>query len=299
MRVNPNHSYTLLAEMETSQDALNKAVDQLASGKRVALPSDDPAAFTANLHSLADSAAADRFTKNAGSAVTLAQQADSTLSSVLSSLTQAVSLGTQGASGSLTATNRNAIATQVQGLLSDVLALANAKSSGGQPLFSGTVVPAAVFTSDSSAASGFVYNGNDGVNQTSIGNDLQVSTGVPGDQIFLSADGNVLGSLHALVSALQSGDTTGIANATSAVSTAITHVSQQRVLYSNTISQAQIQETYLSQETLSLTTQQTALTSIDLPTAATNLTQAQTAHSAILAVAAKILPVSLLDYLKA
>ena len=54
----------------------------------------------------------------------------------------------------------------------------------------------------------------------------------------------------------------------------------------------------LFRSTISLSSQQAALTSIDLSTAATNLTQAQTAHSAILAVAAKVLPVSLLDYLK-
>ena len=68
--------------------------------------------------------------------------------------------------------------------------------------------------------------------------------------------------------------------------------------YANVVNQANAQESYLSQETLSLSSQQTALTGIDLSTAATNLTQAQTAQSAILAVAAKVLPVSLLDYLK-
>ena len=186
----------------------------------------------------------------------------------------------------------------MQGLLSSVLSQANTATSGGQPLFAGTANPSAAFVADSTSSSGFTYAGNSGVNQAAIGNNLSVATGVPGDQIFLSTSGNVLGSLNSLVTALQSGSTTDIANATTAVSSAISHVSQQRVLYSNTVNQAEDQETYLSQETLSLSSQQSALTAIDLSTAATNLTQAQTAHSAILAVAAKILPVSLLDYLK-
>lgn len=297
MRVNTNQSSLLLADMQASQQNLNTAVNQLASGQRVATPSDDAAAFAANLRSLASSAAVDRYTKNASSAITLGQQADSSLSSVITSLTQAVSLGTEGASGSLTSTDRAAIATQVQGLLANVLSQANS-TSGGQSLFAGTANPTVAFTADSTSSSGFTYSGNSGVNQTAIGNNLSVATDIPGDQIFLSSSGNVLGSLNSLVTALQSGSTTDIANATAAVSSAISHVSQQRVLLSNSVNQAQDQETYLSQETLSLSSQQSALTSINLSTAATNLTQAQTANTAILAVAAKVLPVSLLDYLK-
>ena len=297
MRVNTNESSLLLAQMQSSQQALNTAVNQLATGQSVSTPADNAAAFASNLRSLAASANVDRYTKNADSAVTLAQQADSALSGVITSLTQAVSLGTEGASGSLSSTNRSSIATQVQGLLANVLSQANS-TSGGQSLFAGAANPTAAFTADPTSPYGFTYNGASSVNQTAIGNTLSVATGVPGDQVFLNPNGNVLGSLNSLITALKSGSTADIASATASVSSAISTVSQQRVLLGNTVNQAQDQETYLSQETLSLSSQQAALTSIDLSTAATNLTQAQPANSAILAVAAKILPVSLLDYLK-
>lgn len=297
MRVDSNQSAALLADMQNSQNALSTAVGQLASGKRVATPSDDPAAFAANVRSLAASAAVDRYTSNAESVVSRAQMTDSTLSSVVSSLTQAVSIGTQGASSSLTTANHAALVTEAQGLLANVLALANL-SYQGRSLFSGTATPAAAFTTDSSSGSGYTYNGNSGVNQTAIGDGLNVATNIPGDQIFLSPVGSVLGSLNSLITALGSGSSADVATATSAVSTAIAHIGQQRVVYANVSNQALAQESYLSQETLSLTSQQSASTGIDFATAATNLTQAQTAHSAILAVAAKVLPVSLLDYLK-
>ncbi len=297
MRVDANQSAALIADMQNSQDALSTAVSQLASGKRVATPSDDPAAFGADVRSLAASAEVDRYTSNADAVVNRAQMADSALSSVVNSLTQAVSIGTEGASSSLTTANHAALVTEAQGLLANVLAQANL-SYQGSSLFSGTATPADTFTANASSANGYTYNGNSGVNQSAIGDGLQVATNVPGDQIFLSSAGNVLGSLNSLVTALQSGSSTDVATATSAVSAAIEHVGQQRVVYANVTNQAQAQESYLSQETLSLTSQQSALTGIDFSTAATNLTQAQTAHSAILAVAAKVLPVSLLDYLK-
>ena len=297
MRVDANQSAALIADMQQSQQAVTTAVGQLASGLRVSTPSDDPTAFAEDLRSVAASSRFDRFTSNAQSVVSRAQAADSSLSSVIISLNQAVSLGTEGANGSLTPANKAALATQVQGILSNVLAQANV-GYAGTPLFAGTVATTTPFTADSTAASGFTYTGNSGVNQTTIGDGLQVATNVPGDQIFLSASGNVLGSLNTLATALQSGSSTDIATATAAVSTAIGHVSQQRVLYADTVNQADDQESFLSQETLSLSSQQSSLTGIDLSTAATNLTQAQTANTAILAVAAKVLPVSLLDYLK-
>lgn len=297
MRVDSNQANALIADMQSSQQALSVAVGQMASGKRVATPADDSQAFGNDLRSLAMSATVDRYTKNAGSVVSRAQMADAALSSVVTSLTQAVSIGTEGASGSVTTANRSALVTEVQGLMSDVLSRANL-SFGGVPLFSGTATPATAFTEDASTADGFVYNGNNGVNQTSIGDGLEVASNVPGDQIFLSSSGSVLGSLHQLVTALQGGSTAEISSATAAVSTAIAHVGQQRVIYSNAVTQADAQESYLSQETLTLTSQQSSLTDVDMASAATALTQAQTAHAAILAVAAKVLPVSLLDYLK-
>ena len=297
MRVDPNQSRALLAEMQQSEQTLSTATSQLASGKRVVLPSDDPEAFGANVRSVAASAAVDRYTKNAETVVIQAQQADAALSSVVSSLTQAVSLGTEGANGTVSSSDRSALAAQVQGLLANVLTQANLRV-GGQSIFGGTATGTDAFTADSTSSSGFLYNGDSGVNQVSIGDGLQVALDVPGDQVFLGGAGGVLGSLTQLVAALKSGTTDEISTATSAVNAAIAQVGQQRVVYANAVTQAQSQESYLSQETISLSSQQSSLTGIDLSTAATNLVQAQTAHSAVLAAAAKVLPTSLLDYLK-
>jgi flagellar hook-associated protein 3 FlgL len=58
------------------------------------------------------------------------------------------------------------------------------------------------------------------------------------------------------------------------------------------------QESYLSQETVTLTSRQTALVGVNMATAATNLSQAELTNSAVLAAAAKVLPQTLLQYLQ-
>ncbi len=297
MRVDPNLYQSVDAAMQQSEQSLQTASQQLSSGKRVSLPSDDPLAFATDVQSLAASANVDRYTKNADAVLSQAQMADSALSNVVTTLTQAVSLGTEGANDSVTSDQRAVLAEQVQALLSNVLMQANL-TSNGVPIFGGTAVRATPFVADATAANGVSYQGNSDTNQTQVGSDLQVPVNLPGDTIFTSSAGSVFGSLQQMLGALQSGSTSAIGTATTAVSAAIAHVGQVRVFYGNTVQQLNAQTDYLSQETVSLTSQQTALTGIDFATAATNLTQAETANSAVLAMAAKILPVSLLNYLQ-
>ena len=296
MRVDPNLYANVNAAIQQSEQSLQTAMNQLSSGKRVSLPSDDPLAFSENLQSLAASASVDTYTANADSVLSTAQQADSALSSVITSLTQAISLGTEGGSSTLTTSQRAGLAEQVQGLVADIASQANL-SVGGTALFAGTSGSETPFAADSTSANGYVYQGNEGTNFTAIGEDLQVNVNVPGDAIFMNSDGNVFGSLQQMITALQSGSASDLSSATAAISTAISHIGQVRAVYGGVVNQLDAQNNVLSQETLSLTAQQTALTGIDTATAATNLSQAQTTNSAVLAMAAKILPESLLSYL--
>lgn len=296
MRVNPNMVPDLLADMQQSQTAVNTALQEVATGKRVTVPSDDPAASADMVQNTIETANVDQYTQNVSSMLSMVQTADSSLGSVVTSLTQAISLGTEGANGTNNASNLQAIATQVQGILQSVVLQANA-SYQGTYLFSGTETSSAPYTASSSSSSGYAYNGNNDVNSVAVGDDLNVQVNVPGSQIFSNSSADVLGSLSTLVTALQSGDATAIGNATTAVSAALSNVSQQRVFYGNAESQLNSQETYLQQETVNLTSQQSSLVDVNEAQAATDLSQAETANNAAEAAAAKVLPNTLLNYL--
>jgi flagellar hook-associated protein 3 FlgL len=282
-------------QIQQSEQNLATAVQQVSTGKRVNQLSDDPSASASMVRSLAASASVDQYTANTSSISSTMQTADTALNSVVSSLNQAITLGTEGANGTTSATNRAEIATQVQNILSSVVSQANT-SYQGTYLFGGSATQTAPFVASSTSSSGYTYVGNSTVNSVQIGDSTSVQTNVPGYQIFTSG-ANVLGSLANLVAALQTGSTTDIATATDAVSTALSYVGQQRVPLDNSISQVNAQETYLSQESVTLSTQQTSLVGINIAEAATNLSQAQLSQSATLAAAAKVLPETLLDYL--
>ena len=109
---------------------------------------------------------------------------------------------------------------------------------------------------------------------------------------------DVMGSLKQLITAVQSGDSAATSTAVTAVSNALSYLSAQRVFYGNAISQINNEQTSLNQESINLKAQENTLVGVDMAQAATNLTQAQTDDQAVLAAAARVLPISLLDYLK-
>jgi len=295
MRVNPNNVPNIIADMQQSQVYLNTALQQVSTGKRVTLPSDDPFASAAMVQNTIDTGNVDQYTQNVSSVLLTLQSSDAALSSVVTSLTKAVSLGTQGANGTNSTANLQAIAAQVQGLLTSVVSQANT-SVGGSYLFGGTS-SATPYTADPASPTCYTYNGNDGVNSVAVGDQTNVQVNVPGSQVFSDPSNNVLASLSSLVTALQTGTSADIATATSAVTSAINFIGQQRVIYSNSESQVNAQETNLQQDTVTLASQENNLIGVDEATAAVNLSQAETANSAALAAAAKVLPNTLLNYL--
>jgi flagellin-like hook-associated protein FlgL len=389
-------------QMQQSQQALATATEQLSTGLRVNQLSDDPAASANMVRSLAYSANVDQYTSNVSSVLPQMQTADSAISSIVTSLNFAVTLGTSGAGSAMLAANKQAIATQVQSVLSSVISQANASYQGvyvfggsdsttppfvpasttytssqgstASPLATTTPLTAGSVTTISdattgetmtfqaaagatiatlqsaiasavsagtlsagasatingdgqlsigtnSAAAGIVVSSNDAVlgtmtaasgtevpnayayvgnsdfNTVQVGDSMNVATNLPGNQL-LTAGPNVIGALTNLITALQNGSAAQIGTATAAVFSGLTYVGQQRIPLDNTISQLNSQDSYLGQEKITLTTEQTALVGINMADAATNLSQAQLDNSTVLAAAAKIMPETLLQYLQ-
>ena len=296
MRVNPNITPDLMNDLWTVQQQEQTATEQLATGLRVNEPSDDPADFAADIENEAAQSQTDQYLQNTSSLEGQFQTADSTLSSVVTVLNQAISVGTEGGNSDLSASDLQALAQQVQGIQSQVVGLANT-SYEGVYIFAGTA-NTQPFTLDSAQPSGVQYNGNGEVNTAQIAADRTLQSNLPGSQIFMGASASVMGSLQQLMTALQSGNTANISTATTQVSDALNYVDQQRVFYGNATDELNSNQSFLQQEQVSLQTEQNNLVGVDAAQAATNLSQAETAYNAALAAIAKVVPENLLNYLQ-
>jgi flagellar hook-associated protein 3 FlgL len=295
MRVNPNTTPDLLAALATAQQEETTAMLQMASGRRVNTPSDDPTAAALLLQNHIQSSQADQYLRSAGSVQAEMQAADASLSSVVTTLQRAVTLGVEGANGTLSSADRTALVNELQGIQDQLVSLANA-SFQGRYVFTGTATQTPPFVADSTQPSGVRYDGNTGTNLVAIGDGFNLQVNLPGSQVFAVPGSGVFQSVHDLISALQ--NNTGVDAAVTNVRAAFDTVTTQRVFYGNAMNQLDSQQTYLNSEKLELSKEEDSLGGADLAEATTRLLNAQNARSAALAAAARVSQVNLFDYLK-
>src|SRR5262249_55925286 len=99
MRVNPNLAPDMLFSIAAAQEAQSIALRQIATGRRVNLPSDDPAAAAGLVQNHERSEVNDQYTQNGKTILGMLQNAESVLSAVVTEVSQAISVGVQGANG--------------------------------------------------------------------------------------------------------------------------------------------------------------------------------------------------------
>jgi flagellar hook-associated protein 3 FlgL len=296
LRINPDPAPDLLAAIALNRQSQNTALQQISTGRQVNQLSDNPAAASQVVLNHAQSNQDDQFLQNISFLQSQGASTDSTLSSVVQAMTQAVSLAVEGANGTLSDANRQAVAEQVSGIRDQVLALAN-QTFQGNYVFAGTATSTQPFVLDPTQPDGVKYNGNTNVNSIKISSGQTISINLPGSQIFTNPAGDVLGALNGLITALQTN--TGIDTANTKLDQAFTQLTTQRVFYGNVLQQLQSTQTFLNSDKLLAAQQENSLVGVDMATAITNLEQAGVATNAILSATNQILTtLNLLNYLK-
>lgn len=190
--------------VQQSQQALSVALQQVSTGLRVNQPSDDPAASANMVISLTSSANVDQFTSNVSAVQSQMQAADAAISSVITSLNTAVTLGGAGSSGTASAANNQAIAAQVQGVLSGVISQANG-SFQGTFLFGGSANGAPPFVQASTtfdSSHGSVAAPLTTATALTAGSVTNISDASTAEQFsFTAAAGDTISTLATAVSA--------------------------------------------------------------------------------------------------
>jgi flagellar hook-associated protein 3 FlgL len=298
MRVDPNYVTNLVGALDSAQGREQQLSNELASGIRFNALGDDPAAAGRNVLLLNQIQRDDSFTQSSSLITGQLQVADSALGSVVSQLTQAISLATSANNGTMNANDVQSIGAQISGILSEVESLANS-SYQGQYIFAGgqtRTVPFATSSATSRAVT--TYNGDSDVNYLMAPNGQKIQLNVPGDQIFLGTS-SVFGVLNRLVADYASG-TVDMAQATQdteALMSALNYVSQQRVTIDNAMTQVTSAASAITTEETQLKAAQTNLMQADLATVATQLSLSKTQETALEAVISQLGSGSLFDKL--
>ncbi len=284
MRVDPSYITNLVGSLDQAQSSEQQLSAELSSGVSITSLSQNPVGAGQNVLLLNQIQQDDSFTSSSNLVTGQLQVADSALGSVVSELTQAVSLATSANNGTMSASDVKSIGSQISGILDEVQSLANT-SYQGQYIFAGGQTSAAPFsTSNATSPAVTTYSGDENVNQLELPNGQKIQLNVPGDQIFMgSGASSVFGALNALVADYSSGkvNTVQAVSDTEALGTALNYVSQQRVIIDNSITQLTAASSAVTNEQTQLTTAQSDLMQADIPTVSTQLSLAETQQTAL------------------
>ena len=298
MRVDPFYVSSLVDALDQTQARQQQLTSQLSSGARVTSLSTDPVAAGENVLLLSQIQRDDSFTETSSLVQSQLQVTDSVLGQVVNQLTTAIGLATSANNGTLNASNLKSISNQLASIAAEVTSLANTNYQG-QYIFSGGQNSTQPFVTDSSTSpSSTTYAGDSDVNYLTSPTGQTIQLNMPGNQIFTSSSANVFEALNALVADYASGSTDASAvKDTEALSSALSFVSQQRVVIDNSLSRLTTATQTASSEKLQLTAAQTNLMQASVAQVATDLSLAETQQTALESVIAKLGSGSLFDKL--
>ena len=152
MRVSDNMKFnTIVNNLFRVQDSYNKAMEKMASQKKINRPSDDPIGMSRVLDLRKSKASVAQYRRNIDSCKPWIETTESNLSSVDKLLVKAREIATAQSTATASPETRSISAGSVQQIIDEMLSLANSKY-GDRYLFSGTKMDKAPFSSSASAA---------------------------------------------------------------------------------------------------------------------------------------------------
>lgn len=177
-----------ISQILSQQAKLSRTQTQLASGKRVQTPADDPIAATRILDIERARSQSDQFGKNANVAGSRLGVAEQALSDVGDLLQRAHTLALQANNGALDSTSLGSIATELRARSQELQDIANRRDASGSYLFSGYSTQTQPFARN---AAGVDYSGDQGIRSLQISSTQRILDGFSGSQVFMDVpEGN-------------------------------------------------------------------------------------------------------------
>ena len=299
MRVDPHYVSGLVVSLNSSTLSEQQLTSELSSGLRVSSLSDDPVA--AGQSSLLNSSISqdDTFVQTASTTQSLMQVADSTLSSVVTQLTSALSLAVSGNSGTASASDLTSLSQQLSSVRDQVVSLANT-SYQGVYIFAGSKGSVRPFTVDTSTSPATTtYSGDSQASNVTTENGQLLQTTLAGSAVFMAPGADVMTALNNLVADFASGTVCSTASTDIGVlQTALGNVSQQQTVLGSSLDRLESASTYAQIDATNRTAEVSSLVSANPATVATQLSSAETQNQALMSVIATVEKQSLFSYLQ-
>ncbi|MGF1682685.1 flagellar hook-associated protein FlgL [Photobacterium minamisatsumaniensis] len=207
MRVSTNQ-YSQMMSGSLSQNSLgiNKIMQQMATGKRVLIPSDDPMASTRAMSLKREQAALSQYMGNIEQADVALKKQETYLTSATDVLHQIRDLMLWAGNDTNGPEERAALADELDHLQDTLVSLVNAKDENGKYIFAGNEINSEPLVKNEDGD--WVYQGDTGVREVVVGDGVTIKLNVNAQDMFFSGDTDIFNQLDELVAELRDPDFT-------------------------------------------------------------------------------------------
>lgn len=267
-------------------EELNKANEIVATGKRITDLSDDPVGLTQTLNIRSTLSNIEQLGRNISRGNSYLSASESALTHVEDIISDIKALCVQMASATTGSTQRASAAETVQNMLEEIVSLANT-DVGGNYIFSGSKADTAPFSQDGT------YNGDDNAFTVKVGKDDTVEVGSDGSVVF----GNIFGTMTDLKTALEANDVGGIQDAISNLDVDFDHISAKISYVGSRMARMEVKDKIFQDLNFTNADRLSKIEDADMAEAIIDLKSKELTYQAALASSARVMGLSLLDYL--
>lgn len=197
------------ARISDLQTGLARTQQQIASGRRILTPADDPIAAARALELTQSQSINTQHGDNRKYAKSALSTVEGTLSNVTELLQNVRATVISADNGLFSDADRSAIATELRGRFDALLGLANSRDGMGDYMFSGFQTTTPPFSKDASNV--VTYEGDQGQRLLQVDATRQMAVSNPGQAIFQGGGQDIFKTLNDLIDLLDTPGTVGLA----------------------------------------------------------------------------------------
>jgi flagellar hook-associated protein 3 FlgL len=269
-----------------SQEQLYKANQVVATGKRITALSDDPVGLTQSLQIKSALSNLEQLGHNISMGKSWLTASESALSQAQDIISDARALCVQMVSGTIDLSQQAPAATIVQNHIDEIVSLGNTEING-QYVFAGWKTDTVPFGQDGT------YHGDNHAFTIKIGNDTTIEIGADGEAIFQ----DLFTTLSDLKDALEGNDVEGIRAAMTNLDIDLDRITTKISDIGSKVLRMETNEQIFQEVNISNTQRLSEIEEADMAAAIIDLESREVVYKAALASSARIMQLSLVDFL--
>lgn len=300
----------LLRNVSNNLGRMNSLQNQLSTGKRINAPSDDPVGLTFAMRYRSEIASGEQYIRNTDAAISMIDFTDTMLGQAGDVLHRVRELMVKGADGAQPQTAYDAIKLEIKELYNQMIEIGNS-SFNGKHVFNGeqtekSPYPKVDLDDTSGSLKAYQVASDTGIIRYELSPGMTMAVNVTGNQVFgdpIVADpdtdsDNVFQVLRRVYDALSTGDSEEVSNLLAKIDTRVNTILEMRSEIGARSNRVQLVMDRLEGMNLNLTDAQSKVEDADLALVITNLKMSENVYQASLSAGAKLISVSLVDFLR-